>query len=116
MAYINYDKLRRSEFDKIVSAKDREQDIIFNQLKIKVHDTFKKDEKITTSFEPSSDHNFVNKAYLEIKLSKTEGPLSLKGEKYTEFLLPNEKQSKEVSIQRVVRTTVQILFDKAFFD
>ena len=67
------------------------QDIIFNQFKIKVNDTFKKDEKITTNFGPSSNHNSVNKAYLEKKLSKTEGHLSLKEEKYKEFLSPNDK-------------------------
>ena len=46
MAYISYDKLWRSEVYSKVSAKGRVQDIILNQLKLKVTDTYKKDEKI----------------------------------------------------------------------
>ena len=55
MAYISYDKLWRSEFYNNVSAKDRFQDISPNQLKLKVNDSCKKDEKLTTNFEPSED-------------------------------------------------------------
>ena len=39
MAYISNDKLWLSEFYKKVSAKDRVQDVNFNQLKLKVNDT-----------------------------------------------------------------------------
>ena len=35
-----------------------------NQLKFEVHDTYKKDEKITTNFEPVNNENVVNKSYL----------------------------------------------------
>ena len=38
-----------SEFDNIVFEKDRVQDINFNQLKLEVHDTYKKDDRITTN-------------------------------------------------------------------
>ena len=41
MAYFSYDKLRRSEFYKIVSAKVRVQGLNLNQLKLRVNDTFR---------------------------------------------------------------------------
>ena len=52
MAYISYNKLWESEFDNVVSKRDKLQDLNINQLKLDVHDTYKKDEKITTNFEP----------------------------------------------------------------
>ena len=42
MAYISYIKLWESEFDNIVSKKDKGQDMNVNQLKFQVHDTYKK--------------------------------------------------------------------------
>ena len=45
MAYISYNKLWESEFDGIVSKRDKLQDSNINQLKLEVHDTYKKDEK-----------------------------------------------------------------------
>ena len=45
MAYISYNKLWESEFDGIVSKRDKLQDLNINQLKLEVHDTYKKDEK-----------------------------------------------------------------------
>ena len=45
MAYISYKKLSESEFDGIVSKRDKLQDINFNQLKLEVHETYKKDER-----------------------------------------------------------------------
>ena len=45
MAYFSYDKLCRSGFFNNVSAKIKMQDINLNQLKFKVNDTYKKDEK-----------------------------------------------------------------------
>ena len=35
----------------------------FNQLKLEVHDTYKKHEKITTNFEPSNDEDVKNKEF-----------------------------------------------------
>ena len=46
MAYISYNKLWESEFDGIVSKRDKLQDSNINQLKLEIHDTYKKDEKI----------------------------------------------------------------------
>ena len=65
MAYISNNKLWESEFDNIVSKKDKLQDLNINQLKLEEHDTYKKDEKITTSFEPTDNSDVINKAYLD---------------------------------------------------
>ena len=70
MAYISYNKLWESEFDGIVSKRDRLQDLNINQLKLEVHDTYKKVEKITTNFQPVDDEDVINKAYLDSKLLK----------------------------------------------
>ena len=50
MAYISYNKLWGSEFDDNVSKRDKLQDLKINQLKLKVNDTYTKDEKLTTNF------------------------------------------------------------------
>ena len=73
MAYISYNKIWDSEFDGIVSKRDILQGLNINQLKLEVHDTYKKDEKITTNFEPTDDKDVINKSYLDEKLKKTEG-------------------------------------------
>ena len=39
MAYISYNNLWESEFDSIVSKKDKLQDLNINQLKLEVHHT-----------------------------------------------------------------------------
>ena len=70
MAYISYNKLWEREFDNIVSKRDKLQDININQLKLEVHDTYKKDEKITTNFEPTDNADVINKAYLDEKFKK----------------------------------------------
>ena len=43
MAYITYNKLWESEFYGIVSKRDKLQDLNINQLKLEVHDNYKKD-------------------------------------------------------------------------
>ena len=42
MAYISYKKLWESEIDNFVSKKDKVQDLNINQLKLQVHDTYRK--------------------------------------------------------------------------
>ena len=42
MTYISFKKLWESEFDNIVSQKDKNPDLNFIQLKLEVHDTYKK--------------------------------------------------------------------------
>ena len=70
MAYIKYKKLWESEFDNIVSKRDKLQDLNINQLKLEVHDTYKKDEKLTTNFKAVDDEDVINKGYLDEKLKK----------------------------------------------
>ena len=67
MAYISYKKLWETEFDGIFSKRDKLQDVNISQLKLEVHDTYKKNEKISTIFEPSDDSDVMNKAYLDEK-------------------------------------------------
>ena len=70
MAFISCNKLWESELDNIVSKKNKVQDMKINQLKLEVHGTYKKNEKITTNFPPTDDEDDMNKAYLDEKLKK----------------------------------------------
>ena len=117
MADISYNKLWESEFDGIISKRDKSQDSNINQLKLEVHDTYKKDEKIATNSEPVKNEDVINKGYLDEKLSKIEGHVSFIENNYNEFKLQYNKQSvEESSVQRAVKTTIQILYDKGLFD
>ena len=117
MAYISYNKLWESEFDGIVSKRDKLQDSNNSQLKLEVHDTYRKDEKITTNFEPVDVSDVINKGYLDSKLSKIDGHLSNLEKDFNEFKLQYNKQSvEEILIQRAVKTTIQILYDRGLFD
>ena len=103
MAYISYNKLWESEFDGIVSKRDKLQDLNINQLKLEVHDTYKKDEKLTTNFKPTDNEDVINKAYLDEKLSKINGHISYMEKDYNEFKSQYNKQSVEdILIQRPV--------------
>ena len=73
MAYNSYIKLWESEFDHLVSKRDKLQDMNIIRLKLEVHDTFKKDEKTTTFFERVNDSDVINEAYLDGKLKKIKG-------------------------------------------
>ena len=117
MAYISYNKLWESEFDGIVSKRDKIQDLNINNLKLEIHDTYKKDEKITTNFEPTDNTDVINKGYLDEKLLKIDGHLSKLEKDYNELKLQYNKQNVEdILIQRAVKTTIQILYDKGLFD
>ena len=117
MAYISYNRLWESEFDGIVSKRDKLQDSNINQLKLEVHDSYKKDEKLTTDFEPVDNEDVINKGYLDSKLLKIDGHLSKLEKDFNEFKLQYNKQSvEEILIQRAVKTTIQILYDKGLFD
>ena len=117
MAYVSYNKLWESEFDVIVSKRDKLKDLNINQLKLEVRDTYKKDEKITTNFEPIDNSDVVNKGYLDEKLLKIDGHLSKLEKDYNEFKLHYNKQNVEdILIQRAVKTTIQILYDRGLFD
>ena len=117
MAYISYNKLWESEFDGIVSERDKSQDANISQLKLEVHDTYKKDEKITTNFKAVNDEDVINKGYLDEKLLKIDGHLSKLEKDFNEFKLQYNKQNVEdILIQRAVKTTIQILYDRGLFD
>ena len=116
MAYISYNKLWESEFDGIVSKRDKLQDLNINNLKLEVLDTYKKDEKLTTNFEPVDNKDVINKAYLDEKLIKINGHISKVEKDFNEFKLEYNKQNVEdILIQRAVKTTIQILYDKGLF-
>ena len=66
-----------------------------NQLKLEVHDTYKRDEKITTNFETVDNEDVINKGYLDSKLLKIDGHLSKLEKDYNEFILQYNKQSIE---------------------
>ena len=106
-----------SEFDGIVSERDKLQDLNINQLKLEVHDTYKKDEKITTNFEPINKSDVINKGYLDESLLKINGHLSKLEKDYNKFKLQYNKQSVEdILVQRAVKTTKQILYDKGLLN
>ena len=117
MAYLSYIKLRESQFDNIVSKRDKLQDLNINQLKLEVHDSYKKDERLTTNFVPTDDSEVINKSYLDEKLKKIEGHLSLSENDFNEVKLQyNNQFVEEVLSQKAVKTTIQILYDKGLFD
>ena len=117
MAYISYNKLWESEFDGIVSKRDKLQNLNINQLKLKVHDTYEEDEITTTNFKAVDDEAVINKGYLDEELKKTKGQISYFEKDYNEFKLQYNKQSVEdIFFQRAVKTTIQILYDKRVFD
>ena len=117
MAYISYNRLWESEFDGIVSKRDKLQDSNINELKLEVHDTYKKDEKITTNFDAVNDEDVINKGFLDEKLLKIDGHLSKLEKDYNEFIKQYDKQTvEEILVQRAVKTTIQILYDKGLFD
>ena len=117
MAYISYNKLWESEFDGIFSKRDKLQDLNINNLKLEIHDTYKKDEKITTNFKPIDNSDVINKVYLDEKLLKINGHLSKLEKDFNEYKLQYNKQNVEdILVQRAIRTTIQILYDKGLFD
>ena len=100
-----------------VSKKDEVQDKNINQLKLEVYDTHRKDEKITTNFQPADVGDVINQPYLDEKISKINGHLSSLVKDCSDFKLQYNKQSVEKNLfQRAVKTTNQILYDKGLFD
>ena len=106
-----------SEFNNIVSKKDKLQELNLNQLKVQIHDAYENVEKLTTNFEPTDNKDVITKTHLDEKLLKTNGHLSLLEKDYNEFKLQYNKQSVEdILVQKTVKTTIQILYDKGLFD
>ena len=48
--------------------KNKVQDLNINQLKLQVHDSYKKDEKLTTISKAVNDEGIINNAYLDEKI------------------------------------------------
>ena len=94
MTHIGYGNICRTEFYTIVSGKDTLENKNLNQLKLKVDDTHKKDEKITTNFETSKDKDDINKTFTDTTLSKTEGHISFKEKNYKEYKVCNAQNSE----------------------
>ena len=86
MAYVSYKKILESKLDNIVFKKDNLQGMKINQIKLEVHDTYKRDEKITTKFEAVIDEDVINKAYLDGNLSGINGHVTLFETKKTKNL------------------------------
>ena len=115
MAQISNNKHWESEFDNIVSEGDKLEYLNIIQLKVELHDSYKKDEKIITNFEPINNEDVISKAYLDEKLLKINGHLSLLEKDFNNFKLQYNKQSvEEVLIQRAVKMTIQILLWQGF--
>ena len=75
----------------------------------------KKDQKIKTYFETVDDEDVINKSYLDSKLFKIDSHLSKLEKDSNEFKLQYNKQNVEdISIQRAVKTTIQILYDREY--
>ena len=117
MVYLSYIKLWEGEFDGSVSRGDKIQDVNFNQLILEVHDIFEKVEKTTTNFQPTQNTDVINKAHMDENYSKIQVRMSHFEKDYNEYKLEYNKQSSEVVlIQRAVKTIIQILYYKGWFD
>ena len=101
----------------MVSKKDKVTDMNNIQLKLKVRDTYGKDRKLTTNIKPTDDSKVINKSYMDEKLSKIDGHLSLLEKDYNDFKLQCNKESEEeILIQRAMKTTIQKMYEKGLFD
>ena len=59
----------------------------------------------------------MNKSYLDSKLLKVDGHISLLEKNYNEYKLQYNEQSVEDNLfQRSVKTTIKILYDKGLID
>ena len=53
-----------------------------NQLKLEVHDTYRKDKTLTSKFEPTDDSDVINEGYLDENLLKTNAHSSKREKDY----------------------------------
>ena len=108
MAYFSYNKLWRSEFynNHNFSAKNKMQGLSLNQLKLKINDTYKTDEKRATKVEAVNDEDVINKFYPDGNSSITNVQITYIETGYNEFQLHNSKQSVDYTI----------FYDKRLYD
>ena len=98
-------------------SKKRVQDIRLSHIKLKVSDTYRKDEKLSTSFEPSKFEDVVIEAYHNKKRSQIESSIWFIEKNSIEFKLHTKKQSlEEILIGKSVKTAIQILYDLGLFE
>ena len=115
MENISEDTFWRSEFNINVSAENGFQVINFNQLKLRINDTYKQNEITTTNFQPSNPDHTINKGYLHTELVEINGHLWCLEKKCNGFRLrcdSQAKQSDEIPTKKAVKTNKQILYDK----
>ena len=73
--------------------------------------------KKTTNFEAINDEDVMNKAYLDEKLLKIDGDISILERNQNEIKIHYNKPSvEEILVQRAVKTTIQIFYDERLFD
>ena len=63
-------KKKRIESNEFVSALHRLQDKKLNDLRLNVNESYKKDEKKVTKFEPFYVEDVSNKLYLDLKIAE----------------------------------------------
>ena len=72
---------------------------------------------MTTILKPVNDEDVINKGYLDKTLRKIDGHISYFENDYNELKLHyNKKSVEQISFQRAVKTTIQILYDNGFLD
>ena len=115
MAYVSYDKVWKGKFYNSVSAKERVRDINQKRLKLKVNDTYKKDEKITANFEPIDDPDSIYKTYPDTILSEIEEQIPYTAKSTTNIKYNNKQSVEEILIERAVKKTIKMFSDKILF-
>ena len=64
-------------------------------MKFQAHDTYKRDEKLTTISEPTDNSDVINEAYLDEKLLKRNVHIPFLKKNNNEFKLEYNKQNVE---------------------
>ena len=93
-----------------------------NQLKAKLNETYKNDEKITSISELFNNED-VNRTYLDAKKTEVEGYISLIEKNYNQLKRNHEKGKTTLGsfrdltflTERAVKASMRILYDKGLF-
>ena len=115
MAYNYYNKLWESEFDNLVSKRYKVQYSNIIQLKYMI--VTKKMKKYQQTLNLLMMKMLQIEVFQTKKISKTDGNLSLLEKDYNEVKLQYNKQSVERTlIEKAVKTTMPIHYEKKLFD